>query len=160
MVDLRAIILQAIVTEPGERTPAQLASDLGLRTGKVRRVVRSLRRSGLVAPAAYRVCPHRSGHGLTRCGLAESETARRVRGVLVETDADGNERARPMLRSQIEGALGVAEGCGNIKRALRELHGFGVVSIPGEAWPTEAGIAWVNRGAVGPADMGGSDVAA
>lgn len=143
----RELVLPAVVSEPGERTPKMLAEDLGLSVAAVQREVRRLRRAGLVEPAQCRIAPHHSG-SLAPLGLAECSMARRIWRALVDGDGSELTQSRPKTRRHLAAVLEVAEDNGQFRRGLAELAQFGSLSLPADVWPTTAGCSEV--GPLGP----------
>ena len=119
------VVLRAVVAEPGERTVAQLASELHLQKAEVARAVHRMSRRGLLAARLYRRHAHARLSGL--------ETPME-RHILLLT------QSVRLTKRQLAVALEVRESSGGLSAALRRLHRWGQLSLPTEIWPSPLGL--------------------
>lgn len=123
-------VLSALVEEPGERTVAILAKELGIPEPEVAEAVHAMSRAGLVAPRRYRRFPW------ARACAINTPLERRILALT---------QSVLLKRNQLAVALSVPETSGALREAIRNLHDYGCLSLPTEPWPSEAGIALVER---------------
>jgi DNA-binding IclR family transcriptional regulator len=123
-----SLLLDAIRSEPGERTPAQLAEDLGMPVAEVRAQIDRLRQSGHLLPAAYRLVPD-DRDPLHIVGLLPQEggSLRWCRPEDLEVRIVAWLQRRPLSPGLLAASVGVDEHSGTFSRACRWLVRHGLI---------------------------------
>ena len=121
---MRDMIMAMVRAEPGDLTPDDVAQDLGLARGEVRRACGRLRERGDLLPSGYRVYPH------TRERIADGRVTREDYGGLVLLIAE----IGPCTRSELAARRGAADLCGADRELLRDLELFGYIAGPSKLW--------------------------
>lgn len=126
-------ILAAVAAEPGELTPDDVATELGLPVPRVRLVCQWLRQAHVLAPSTWRILPHVPAYIERKGGLREAVSGddrhAEVLSVLVGIG--------PLNGPALSAALGVPALTGTHKRALDDLAAYGLLSTPSHLWPQE-----------------------
>ncbi len=129
MKDLSDRLLAIVRNEPGELSIETLGPILEASKSDLRKVARALARDGMLAPRAYRLYSHVGP--ATRLGLWRADGYATAHAI-VDSLRDG-----PLTAKELAEKNGFDSLPGGWKRALDQLHEYGIVSLSVHLWPTQ-----------------------